>query len=73
MKNYNIPIIYQRVSNHSVQANSLEEAMVIALKEFLAIPDDDYLADSFEFDSVIEDYQEEFDTEKVEQKVFNDN
>lgn len=71
MKTYNIPIIYKRVDTFDIEAENLEEAMEKALKEFLSIPDDNYLDDSFEFDSIIEEYGENFNTETVEQKVFN--
>lgn len=63
---YHIPIIYKRVETFSVIADSLEEAMVKSAKEFLVIPDESYLEDSFEFDEIIfEDYPEQVDTQKV--------
>ncbi len=70
MKTYNIPIIYQRVETMTVEADSLQDAMTKALDEFLSIPDEKYLDDSFEFDTVIEDYQEDFNTELAIQNTF---
>jgi len=69
MKTYNINIIYKRVDEFEVNANNLEEAMEKALKTFLSIPDDKYLDDSFEFDSIIEEYDEEYNIEKIKQKL----
>lgn len=52
---YEIPIIYQRIEKFNVEANSLHDACVKALKEFLSTPDDNYLQDSFELDNILED------------------
>lgn len=71
MKTYEIPIIYQRVDTFNIEASSLQEAMTEALKEFLKIPDDKYLDDSFEFDTIIEEYNEDFNINKAEQDAFN--
>ena len=63
MKTYNIPILWQSYKRYSVKAESLEEAVELALKKFLKEPDDNYLDDSFEIDDILgDDYpDEEFD------------
>lgn len=61
MKTYRIPIIYQRVDTFEVDADNLQEAMTLALQNFYKIPDSKYLCNSAEFDSVIEDYNEDYD------------
>lgn len=43
MSKYTIPIIWQSIKNYEVEAESLQEAVAIATKEFLAEPDDNYL------------------------------
>jgi hypothetical protein len=55
MSKYTIPIIWQSIKNYEVEAESLQEAVAIATKEFLAEPDDNYLCDSFEIDSILEE------------------
>lgn len=67
MKTYRIPIRWESFERFEVEAENLEEAVTKALKEFLAIPDDKYIEDSFEIDSGIEeDYSDEdFDLDKV--------
>lgn len=53
MKTYNIPILWQSYMRVEVEADNLQEATEQALKKFLAIPDDNYLDDSFEVDEII--------------------
>lgn len=66
MKTYKIPIIYQRCEEFEVEASSLQEAVQKALQEFLSIPDDHYIEDSFEIDGIVEDnYNETYSIEKV--------
>ena len=61
MKSYNIPINYQSSQTMEVKANSLQEAVELALKEFLSIPDENYLCDSYEIDYIVrEDYPNEY-------------
>lgn len=64
---YSIPIIYQCSERFDVEADSLQEAVEKALKEFFSIPDDKYLDDSFEIDSIVyDDYpDEELDMDKA--------
>jgi len=71
MKTYNIPILWQSYKRYSVKAESLEEAVELALKKFLKEPDENYLEDSFEIDDLLgDDYpDEEFDLNKILQKV----
>jgi len=52
---YDIPITYQCLQTVSVEADNLEQAVILALKQFLSEPDENYLCDSFEIDSIIED------------------
>lgn len=68
MKKYKIPIYWESYIRIEVEAENLQEAAEKALKQFLAIPDDNYLEDSFEVDNQIieEDYPEEsLDYEKL--------
>jgi hypothetical protein len=43
------------MKRYEVEADSLEEAVVKSLKQFLSEPNDSYLCDSFEIDGIIED------------------
>ncbi len=67
MKTYNIPIVWQSYKRIPVEAESLQEAVKLALKQFLSEPDDLYIEDSFEIDEILgEDYPEEtFDLNKI--------
>lgn len=67
MKTYNIPIIWQSFKRIPVKAENLQEAVKLALKQFLSEPDDLYIEDSFEIDELLgEDYPEEtFDLNKI--------
>lgn len=55
MKVYSIPINWESYKRINVKANNLQEAAEIALKQFLSTPDENYLEDSFQIDSIIED------------------
>ena len=60
MKEYKIPIRWESYKRIKVEAETLQSAIELALKQFLLEPDDLYLEDSFEIDSIIEDdYPEE--------------
>lgn len=62
MPEYQIPIRWESYQRIKVQASNLNEACVLALKQFLAIPDENYIDDSFLIDEIIlEDYPEEAD------------
>lgn len=67
MKTYKIPITWESYKRIEVEANSLQEAILKALKQFLSEPDDLYLEDSFEIDSILEeDYPEEdYDLQQI--------
>jgi hypothetical protein len=67
MKTYNIPIVWQSYKRIPVEAENLQEAITLALKQFLSEPDDLYIEDSFEIDEILgEDYPEEtFDLNKI--------
>lgn len=57
---YTIPIIFQKIEYYKVDANNLQEAIEKAFKEFFAKPEEGYLEDSFEIDSIIgENYPNE--------------
>ena len=66
-KKYSIPISWESYRRFEVEADGLEEAIEKALKEFLMIPDEFYLDDSFEIDDIIyEEYpDEDFDIHDI--------
>ena len=69
MKTYKIPISWESYKRIEVQADNLQDAILKAVKQFLAVPDDLYLEDSFVVDKVIfEEYPDE-DANLVE--IFN--
>lgn len=70
-KKYNIPIVWQSYKRIHVQAENLEEAVKLALKQFLSEPDDLYIEDSFEIDEILgDDYPDEkFDLNKILQEI----
>lgn len=55
MKTYKIPILWESIQTFEVEAENLEDAVKAAVKEFLAIPDEHYLEDSFSIDNMIDD------------------
>lgn len=59
MAKYNIPISWESYKRYEVEAESLQEATEKALKQFLSEPDENYLEDSFNIDSIIEEETEE--------------
>jgi len=70
MKTYKIPIIWQSYKKYEVEAENLQSAIELALKQFLAEPDELYLEDSFEIDDILEeDYPEE---DYNLQQIYND-
>lgn len=71
MKTYNIPIVWQSYKRIPVQAENLEEAIKLALKQFLSEPDDLYIEDSFEIDEILgDDYpDEDLDLNKIFQEL----
>ena len=65
-KEYNIPIRWESYKRYKVIANTLEDAVLKSLKQFLSEPDDNYLEDSFEIDEIIyEETDEDFDIHKI--------
>lgn len=66
-KTYNIPIVWQSYKRISVQAENLQEAVKLAVKQFLSEPDDLYLEDSFEIDEIVKEEHpgENFDLDKI--------
>lgn len=68
---YTIPIVWESYKNYKVEANNLQEAIKLALKQFLSEPDEDYIDDSFEIDEMLsDDYpDEEFDLNKILEKL----
>lgn len=67
MAKYSIPIVWQSYKRYEVEAESLQEAVEISLKQFLSEPDDNYLEDSFEIDYFVEEEypNEEYDIDKA--------
>ena len=67
MKTYEIPITYSSLHIVNVEAESLQDAVNIAVKEFLAIPDDKYMDDSITLDDILEDWypDEDYDLNKA--------
>ena len=60
MKTYKIPITWESYKRIEVEANTLQESILKALRQFLSEPDDLYLEDSFRIDNILEDdYPEE--------------
>lgn len=68
---YDIPITWQSYKNYKIEAENLEEAVELALKQFLSEPDDNYLEDSFEVDNIIyDDYpNEDLNLSKIYSKI----
>lgn len=65
-KEYSIPIRWESYKRYKITANTLEEAVLKALKQFLSEPDDNYIDDSFEIDEIIyEETDENFDIHKI--------
>jgi hypothetical protein len=60
MKTYSIPITWTSCKRYDVEAETLQEALALALATFLREPDDNYL-EGFEVDDIglREDYPEE--------------
>lgn len=67
MKTYNIPIAWQSYKRIPIQAENLQEAVKLALKQFLSEPDEQYIEDSFEVDEII---REEHPNENLN-KIYN--
>ncbi len=55
MGKYYIPIVWQSYKRIEVEAEDLHSAIYQALKQFLSEPDVNYICDSFEIDSIIEE------------------
>ena len=65
-KEYDIPIRWESYKRYKVTANTLEEAVLKALKQFLSEYDYRYIRDSFEIDEIIyEETDESFDIHKI--------
>lgn len=52
MPTYTIPIQWVSIKDFDVEANNLQEALQLALDNFMSIPDDNYLEDSVSFDEI---------------------
>lgn len=70
-KEYDIPIRWESYERYKVTANTLEEAVLKALKQFLSEYDCRYIQDSFEIDEIVyEEYENEsFDIHRVYKKL----
>jgi hypothetical protein len=55
MGKYNIPITWESYKRIEVEADNLEGAILKALKQFFSEPDEYYIEDSFNVDSIIYD------------------
>lgn len=68
---YDVPIVWQSYKNYKIEADNLEEACILALKQFLSEPDDNYIDDSFEIDNIIYDNypEEKLDLLKIYSKI----
>ncbi len=62
-KKYSIPITWMSYKRYEVEADNLQEASLLALRQFLSEPDDTYIEDSFEIDSIID---EEYPNENLD-------
>jgi hypothetical protein len=66
MKKYSIPIRWEAYKRVDVEAENLQEAVEKAVREFLSIPDDEYIDDSWEVDDIIcEEVEEDYDMDKL--------
>lgn len=70
MKEYNIPIRWESYKRISVEAENLQSAVYLALKQFLAEPDELYIDDSFEIDGIVE---EEYPDEELDMFIIYEN
>ena len=71
MKTYKIPIRWESYKRIEVEADNLEDAILLALKQFLSDPDELYLEDSFEIDSILDEEfpDEDYDINKIYNKL----
>ena len=71
MKTYKIPVRWESYKRIEVEADNLEDAILLALKQFISDPDELYLEDSFEIDSILdEEYPDEnYDINKIYNKL----
>ena len=67
MKTYKIPIRWESYKRIEVDADNLQSAIYLALRQFLSEPDDLYLEDSFEIDNILEDEypEEEYNLQQI--------
>ncbi len=67
MKTYKIPIRWESYKRIEVEADNLQSAIYLALRQFLSEPDDLYLEDSFEIDNILEDEypEEEYNLQQI--------
>lgn len=73
MKTYKIPIRWESYKRIEVEADNLEDAILLALKQFLSDPDELYLEDSFEIDSILDEEfpDEDYDINKIYNKLWH--
>jgi hypothetical protein len=71
-KTYSIPIRWESYKRIEVEAEDLQSAICLALKQFLSEPDDYYLDDSTEVDSFVkEEYPNEtYNIDEVWEKLY---
>lgn len=68
MTKYSIPVTWESYKRYEVEAESLQEAAVKAVKQFLSEPDENYLEGSMNIDEIVEKETEE----KIDFKRLND-
>ena len=73
-KNYKIPITWESCEIFEVEAENLQDAVNQAVSEFLQIPDEYYLDDSFTIDdeNLFEYEPEKFDIRIAIDKFYED-
>ena len=59
------------MKTYKMEAESLEQVIELALKQFLSEPDEQYLENSFEIDTIIEEWypDENYDINKIASKL----
>jgi len=70
-RKYSIPIVWESYKRVDVEADSLQDAIVKALKQFLSEPDETYIQDSFVIDEIVydENPDEDFNIGEVYEKL----
>lgn len=71
MKTYEIPIIWESYKRYIVEAENLQDAVTKALKIFLDTADENYIEDSFDIDSILEEeVNEDYSVEQAIETIY---